>query len=158
MNNKHELAVNDIPHTLFSIPHYQRGYRWTDKEVEALLNDLLAFAKSGTREASYCLQPLVLQEIADGQLRVVDGQQRLTTLAIILQSLGVETHWDIKYTAEGGRQLKDLLKNPGESINDHFRNKAGEKVRDWLIKDSSRADNLRRVLKGKAGKCAVFRL
>lgn len=102
MNKGHELAVNDIPHTLFSIPHYQRGYRWTDKEVEALLNDLLAFAKSDTREASYCLQPLVLQEIADGQIRVVDGQQRLTTLAIILQSLGVETHWDIKYTAEGG--------------------------------------------------------
>ena len=147
MNKEHELAVNDIDHTLFSIPHYQRGYRWTDKEVEALLNDLLAFAKSDTREASYCLQPLVLQEIADGQLRVVDGQQRLTTLAIILQSLGVETHWDIKYTAEGGRQLKYLLKNPGESINDYFRIKAGEKVRDWLIKYSSRADNLRRVLR-----------
>ena len=158
MNKEHELAVNDIPHTLFSIPHYQRGYRWTDKEVEALLNDLLAFAKSDTREESYCLQPLVLQEIADGQLRVVDGQQRLTTLAIILQSLGVETHWDIKYTAEGDRQLKDLLKNPGGSINDHFRIKAGEKVRDWLIKDSSRADNLRRVLRGKDGKCVVFLL
>ena len=158
MNKKHELAVNDIPPAIFSIPRYQRGYRWTDKEVEALLNDLLAFSRSDTQRGSYCLQPLVLQEMGAGQLRVVDGQQRLTTLAIILQSLGVETHWDIKYTAEGGRQLKYLLKNPGESINDYFRIKAGEKVRDWLIKDSSRADNLRRVLRGKDGKCVVFLL
>ena len=110
MNNKHELAVNEIPKTIFSIPHYQRGYRWTDKEVEALLNDLLAFSGSDTQEGSYCLQPLVLQEMADGQLRVVDGQQRLTTIAIILWSLGVETKWDIEYTTEDGHRLKDILR------------------------------------------------
>lgn len=156
MNNKHELAVNNIPSTVFSIPHYQRGYRWTDKEVEALLNDLLAFAKSDAREESYCLQPLVLQEMSNGQLRVVDGQQRLTTLAIILQSLGVETCWDIRYTAEGGRQLKDLLKNPGKTINDYFRIKAMAKVKQWLDEDSSRTESLRSVLQGEGGKRVLF--
>lgn len=156
MNNKHELAVNNIPSIVFSIPHYQRGYRWTDKEVEALLNDLLAFAKSDAREESYCLQPLVLQEMSNGQLRVVDGQQRLTTLAIILQSLGVETRWDIRYTAEGGRQLKDLLKNPGKTINDYFRIKAMAKVGQWLDEDSSRTESLRSVLQGEGGKRVVF--
>ena len=130
MNNKHELAVNDIPKTIFSIPHYQRGYRWTDKEVEALLNDLLAFSQSGASDESYCLQPLVLQELANGQIRIVDGQQRLTTLAIILWALGVETNWDIEYTAEDGQRLKDLLKNPGGLINDHFRIAARDKVKD----------------------------
>ena len=167
MNNKHELAVNEIPKTIFSIPHYQRGYRWTDKEVEALLNDLLAFSGSDTQEGSYCLQPLVLQEMADGQLRVVDGQQRLTTIAIILWSLGVETKWDIEYTTEDGhrlkdilreddRRLKDLLKNPAQSINDHFRIAARKKVEDWLSKDSSRSESLRRVLRGEDGKQVVF--
>ena len=157
MSKEHELAVNNIPNILFSIPHYQRGYRWTEKEVEALLNDLLAFAKSDTREESYCLQPLVLQEMVDGQLRVVDGQQRLTTLAIILQSLGVETHWDIRYTAEGGRQLKDLLtKNPGKTINDYFRSRAMAKVGQWLAEDSSRTESLRSVLQGEGGKRVVF--
>lgn len=156
MNNKHELAVNNIPSIVFSIPHYQRGYRWTDKEVESLLNDLLAFAKSDSREESYCLQPLVLQEMTDRQLRVVDGQQRLTTLAIILQSLGVETCWDIRYTAEGGRQLKDLLKNPGKTINDYFRIKAMAKVKQWLDEDSSRTESLRSVLQGEGGKRVLF--
>lgn len=156
MSKEHELAINDIPQSIFSIPHYQRGYRWTEKEVEALLNDLLAFAKSDTREESYCLQPLVLQEMADEQLRVVDGQQRLTTLAIILQSLGVETHWDIRYTAEGGRQLKNLLKNPGKTINDHFRIRAMDKVGQWLDEDSSRTESLRSVLQGEGGKRVVF--
>lgn len=156
MNNKHELAVNNIPSIVFSIPHYQRGYRWTDKEVEALLNDLLAFAKSDAREESYCLQPLVLQEMSNGQLRVVDGQQRLTTLAIILQSLGVETRWDIRYTAEGGRQLKDLLEDPGKTINDYFRIKAMAKVKQWLDEDSSRTESLRSVLQGEGGKRVLF--
>lgn len=156
MNNRHELAVNDIPKTIFSIPHYQRGYRWTEKEVEALLNDLLDFSQSGTQEESYCLQPLVLQEMAGGQLRVVDGQQRLTTIAIILKVLGVPTHWDIKYTAEGCRLLKDLLRNPGGSINDHFRQEAMRKVEDWLGKDPVRKDSLRRVLQGEGGKRVEF--
>ena len=156
MSEEHELAVNNIPNILFSIPHYQRGYRWTEKEVEALLNDLLAFAKSDAREESYCLQPLVLQEMSNGQLRVVDGQQRLTTLAIIFQSLGVETHWDISYTAEGGRQLKDLLEDPGKTINDDFRIKARNKVWKWLAEDSSRTESLRSVLQGKGGKRVMF--
>ena len=156
MSEEHELAVNNIPNILFSIPHYQRGYRWTEKEVEALLNDLLAFAKSDAREESYCLQPLVLQEMSNGQLRVVDGQQRLTTLAIILQSLGVETHWDIRYTAEDGSRLKDLLKNPGKTINDDFRIKARNKVWKWLAEDSSRTESLRSVLQGKVGKRVMF--
>jgi len=156
MNNEYELAVNDIPETIFSIPHYQRGYRWTEKEVEALLNDLLSFAEGDSSDEPYCLQPLVLQETTDGIIRVVDGQQRLTTLAIILQSVGVETKWDIEYTAESGRRLHDLLRNPGGLINDHFRIAARDKVKDWLEKDSSRAETVRRVLRGEDGKRVVF--
>ena len=165
MNNKHELAVNNIPSTVFSIPHYQRGYRWTDKEVEALLNDLLAFSQSDASDDCYCLQPLVLQEMTDGSIRVVDGQQRLTTLAIILWSLGVSTNWDIKYTAEGGRLLKDLLKDSGGSINlkdsggsinDHFRTAAKRKVENWLCENPVRKDSLLRVLQGECGKRVEF--
>ncbi len=154
MNNEYELAVNDIPETIFSIPHYQRGYRWTKEEVTALLNDLRDFANS--EESVYCLQPLVLQELPDGKIRVVDGQQRLTTLAIILQSVGVETKWDIEYTAEGGRRLKDLLKDPGSSINDHFRKDAKGTVEKWLEDDSKRCEFLRQALQGEGGKRVVF--
>jgi uncharacterized protein with ParB-like and HNH nuclease domain len=103
MSDEHELAISDIPllfkprKTVFSIPYYQRGYRWTEKEVTALLDDLLAFALYSPEEV-YCLQPLVLQEKGE-ELSVVDGQQRLTTIAIILHALNIEHNWDIKYTA-----------------------------------------------------------
>jgi len=80
----------------FLIPSYQRGYRWTELHVKALLEDIDDFLKSqaiaGAVRASYCLQPIVVvaQQDNKGQRiwEIVDGQQRLTTLYIILKRLG----------------------------------------------------------------------
>lgn len=78
----------------FVIPYYQRGYRWTEKEVKELLNDVLEFQdknKRGELEKGefYCLQPVVVvrKKGEDDVFEVVDGQQRLTTLFIILTFL-----------------------------------------------------------------------
>ncbi len=50
----------------FHIPSYQRGYRWTEVEVKALLDDLWEFAqREPNKHEFYCLQPIVLQK---GQL------------------------------------------------------------------------------------------
>lgn len=70
----------------FHIPSYQRGYRWTKKDVEALLNDIYEF-NAGTEDAPkiYCLQPLIVKMREDGSYEVVDGQQRLTTVFIFLK-------------------------------------------------------------------------
>ncbi len=156
MDNDHEITISDIPDgTVFYIPDYQRGYRWTEKEVSALLDDLLAFALSGETGETYCLQPLVLQR-KNGRLWVVDGQQRLTTMSIILCSLGLASGWDIEYTAEGGRRLGELLKFPGASINDYFRNMARKTVSDWLKVDASRREDIGRVLSGESDKRVVF--
>lgn len=156
MSNDHELAVRDIPDgTVFSIPDYQRGYRWTEKEVSALLDDLLAFARNGETGEAYCLQPLVLQQ-QKGKLWVVDGQQRLTTMAIIMRALGLASGWDIEYTVEGNRRLGELLKSSGASINDHFRDRAWKTVEGWIKEDASRCECLRQVLDGDVGKRVVF--
>ena len=82
----------------FFVPSYQRGYRWGQHEVEALLNDIYACGdlQEGVK---YCLQPIVVkQRIATastdgsseglpppGELyyELIDGQQRLTTLYLI---------------------------------------------------------------------------
>ena len=72
----------------YSIPSYQRGYRWTELHVKALLEDIDNFLQSqnqpGAINESYCLQPIVVvaQSDEDGlkQWELVDGQQRLTTL------------------------------------------------------------------------------
>lgn len=69
--------VGDIEGT-FYVPSYQRGYRWGKDEVLRLLNDIYS---NGAR--NYCLQPIVLKK-EDNRYIVVDGQQRLTTLHIIL--------------------------------------------------------------------------
>lgn len=47
----------------FFIPDYQRGYRWTAREIEDLLKDLLTFKKYHPRE-SYSMQPIVVKKRA----------------------------------------------------------------------------------------------
>ena len=80
----------------FHIPSYQRGYRWTEVEVKALLDDLWEFAQRTTsndernknKDEFYCLQPIVLKENPDTRTTdLLDGQQRLTTLYLILSFL-----------------------------------------------------------------------
>lgn len=68
----------------FNIPDYQRGYRWEKQEVRELLDDLWDFSIRNDNGDFYCLQPIVLQEKNVGSFDVLDGQQRLTTLYILL--------------------------------------------------------------------------
>jgi hypothetical protein len=63
----------------FLVPGYQRGFRWGRHEVEALLNDIAA------SDGKYYLQPLVVKRLGDQRWELIDGQQRLTTLYLILQ-------------------------------------------------------------------------
>ncbi len=88
-----KLLSNDKDKQLrFYVPSYQRGYRWSAQQVEQLIDDLMEFATrtKGNESAFYCLQPLVVKETKVGEevyLEVVDGQQRLTTILLILQAL-----------------------------------------------------------------------
>ena len=70
----------------FFIPAYQRGYRWTKRQVTDLLNDLKEFQQKAKKQEFYCLQPIVVKKNED-KWEVVDGQQRLTTIYIILNYL-----------------------------------------------------------------------
>ena len=102
------------PKIIFEIPPYQRGYRWTTTtqnekgeiikgEIETLLDDLLEFIETDDWHC-YCLQPIVLQKVKDksNHYYVVDGQQRLTTIAIICHALKIDfaEHWDLLYKHE----------------------------------------------------------
>ncbi len=66
----------------FSIKAYQRGYRWRPEEVSQLLDDI-------SRQSSrpYCLQPVVVKRSGAEAYELVDGQQRLTTIHLILHHL-----------------------------------------------------------------------
>ncbi|WP_264558993.1 DUF262 domain-containing protein [Flavobacterium sp. N2270] len=83
------LPITELLNKNFYVPSYQRGYRWTKKEVKALLDDILQFfleSQDRSSEAFYCLQPLVVTN-SEGKWVLVDGQQRLTTIYLILRYL-----------------------------------------------------------------------
>ena len=85
--NQLELrAVDTLRTESFFVPAYQRGYRWTKQQVTELLDDVWEFARSGAKARGefYCLQPLVVAARQGGGWEVVDGQQRLTTLYLLL--------------------------------------------------------------------------
>ena len=84
----HELLTDEHGNpTQFWIPAYQRGYRWKPLQVTQLLDDIREFSqrRNPQPEEFYCLQPLVIKATAHGPFEVVDGQQRLTTLLLILR-------------------------------------------------------------------------
>lgn len=87
----------------FIIPSYQRGYRWTKKEVERLIFDVLGYKKEKDGPF-YCLQPLVLRHLQKDNKhiwRVIDGQQRLTTIFLLLNYLEYEQHgYSLEYERE----------------------------------------------------------
>lgn len=81
--------VTELLSEKFFIPSYQRGYRWTDRQVNNLLDDIWNFrlnSETESKEAFYCLQPIVVSKM-NGEWEVLDGQQRLTTIYIILEYL-----------------------------------------------------------------------
>ena len=80
------VTVFDLMNNSFYIPDYQRGYRWTCLEVEKLLGDLEDFYNVNTDGSTfYCMQPLVVFFNKEQDAwEVIDGQQRLTTMYLIL--------------------------------------------------------------------------
>ena len=92
--NNDIIPIYDLFGDNFMIPTYQRGYRWTRAQIEDLLNDLKEFAEQKNNSGYYCLQPLVVRE-DNNVYRVIDGQQRLTTIWILLLCLDNKNNREI---------------------------------------------------------------
>lgn len=107
MDNVLELkTISELQASRFFIPSYQRGYRWREKEVTDLLNDISEFTPKEIDNTDdktwYCLQPIVIKENSQGQYEVIDGQQRLTTIYLILHYLNQ------RYSLEFRQKLFEL--------------------------------------------------
>jgi len=72
----------------FNIPEYQRGYKWDTQQIVQLLDDIDKFNSNGNDDRFYCLQNITIVEKEGGYYNVVDGQQRLTTLLVLLSYFG----------------------------------------------------------------------
>jgi uncharacterized protein with ParB-like and HNH nuclease domain len=122
-NNTIELkSIEELLTYNFFIPNYQRGYRWTKQQVKDLLNDIYEFQLNGG-SGIYCIQPLVVKKRYDNSPQimheihsakdlssvedwlttvphkwdVIDGQQRLTTILILLSYLNNSQKYSIEY-------------------------------------------------------------
>lgn len=78
------LAGEGVP---LRLPTYQRPYKWSVKSARTLLDDLLAASERG---GEYRIGSVILHEnVSEGTLDIVDGQQRIVTLALIALALGM---------------------------------------------------------------------
>ena len=141
-------SINDLLGSKFYIPSYQRGYRWKNQQVEDLLKDLWEFKTNppkqddGKEKPFYCLQPVVIKPTENDNWEVIDGQQRLTTILIILNYFNQTEFktpkqvFDIKFeTRTDSKEFLDNINNEALASKniDYFHiNNAYKVISNWF--------------------------
>ncbi len=152
MDNSQWLSVKDIvsKYKKFNVPSLQRTYRWGEKEITLLLNDLYEFYNTNEDSTNdfYPLQPLILKKSNknDDTWNVLDGQQRLTTIKLIASYLemGKDYCLDISYdTREKTKDFLDNISNKkeedvGTSMELYYIFHAYEVIKAWFQKKEGR--------------------
>ena len=139
--NLEEKIIGEIKGD-FTIEAYQRGYRWGEDEVKHLLEDINEIPDG----QKYCLQPVVVKNVND-KYELIDGQQRMTTLYLIMKYLNVFVD-DIKYsieytTREGSKELLEKideidLSSPPSNIDELFIKKSYGIIKTWFNGEKSK--------------------
>jgi uncharacterized protein with ParB-like and HNH nuclease domain len=148
MSNILELKIiNELNQCHFYIPAYQRGYKWTPKEVVDLLNDINEFQPKpigDTNEKTwYCLQPIVVKKRDEQHFEVIDGQQRLTTIFLILNYLNLDyiesrriSLFELDYeTRTNTKQFLNELENSHtehDNIDFYYIHEAYKAITNWF--------------------------
>ncbi|QXJ48756.1 DUF262 domain-containing HNH endonuclease family protein [Bacillus altitudinis] len=70
----------------FIIPEYQRPYAWTDEQIQTLFEDLTEYTENDNG-STYFLGTIVSYENDSGEQEIIDGQQRITSLFLLLRAL-----------------------------------------------------------------------
>ena len=109
------IEIKQLENKDFLIPSYQRGYRWDNKEVKELLEDVNDFMLTKKYNDFYCLQPIVVKE-DKSKYRTIDGQQRLTTIFLIIKYLKDKDYFKIEYeTREKSFNFLNKIKDKDDS-------------------------------------------
>ena len=141
----------------FVIPSFQRGYRWEEKQVTDLLEDIKQFANDeGIKSDSYFLQPVVVKACkynGEDAFEVLDGQQRLTTMLLVLKELlrGYMTRNDIeKYsrllydiTYTNRPQLNFDSPNAADNIDSYYLSESHYIIEKWCKNNEDFTDIIR---------------
>lgn len=96
-----ELSINDVfngrENVKYEIPIYQRNYAWGKEEIGALVGDIWDACEK--KNGVYYIGTLVTYDKGDNTYEVIDGQQRLTTLFLLLKALNLTTGNKLTYRA-----------------------------------------------------------
>jgi hypothetical protein len=96
----------------FSIPDYQRPYSWSTEQTLQLLEDLTdALDREATLEPYFLGTIVLVKNEANAAAEVIDGQQRLTTLTILLAVLR-----DLTKSAGLRKSFDDMISEPGDEL------------------------------------------
>ena len=127
----------------FVIPQYQRPYVWQEENIQELIEDLY-YAFENKQNSEYFLGALVLKRTKEEEFKeyeVLDGQQRLTTLTMMIAVLRDLMNKEIyKYTLSQMiyQQENELLKVPSRSrLKYNTRDKVKDFVKDYIIPNGS---------------------
>ena len=132
--NLEEKTISEIKGD-FTIEAYQRGYRWGEYEVEYLLEDINEIPDG----QKYCLQPVVVKNVND-KYELIDGQQRMTTLYLIMKYLNdyVDIKYSIEYTTrEGSKEVLEKIdeidpSSPSNNIDELFIKQSYSIIKKWF--------------------------
>ena len=117
--------IRKVTSEKYIVPDFQRDYAWTESNLEVMLNDIMEAWKQD--KDRYILGPIVISDISEiPEKIVIDGQQRLTSLMILLRALGC-CNIDCFLRFENRKHIEDLFKilgNPpsqtdNEETNNH---------------------------------------
>lgn len=142
----------------YIIPLYQRAYAWEDKQLVQLIEDIQDVAE----DANYYIGSLIVSK-QSGKYEVVDGQQRLTSLYLLLNCLGVKVRPTLtfacreksNYTLRNIEEL--LLENRSKLDMDRIESgiQRGVKI---LSHEIGRADFDKESFMRKLAKVIVYRI
>lgn len=152
MDNFQWLSVKYIvsKYKKFNVPSLQRTYRWGEKEITLLLNDLYEFYNTNEDSTNdfYPLQPLILKKSNknDDTWNVLDGQQRLTTIKLIASFLEMDKDYCLDISYDTREKTKDFLDNisnkkeedVGTSMELYYIFHAYEVIKAWFQKKEGR--------------------
>lgn len=110
----------------YVIPSYQRPYAWTVDEATELFGDLYDFYKSEPEEGYFLGSIVLIKQESVPYAEVIDGQQRLTTLTILLSTLasvleGSQRDTLCKYIQEPGNEFEGLDPKPRLTLRERDR-------------------------------------
>lgn len=114
LNNKFPESIKVLEvfnHSEYEVPIYQRNYAWGKEEIEQLIKDIYE-SKFNSDNQSYYLGNLIVNRIETDTYEVIDGQQRLTTLFLLLSYLNLVTKNALRFEArEKSNRTIDAIRN-----------------------------------------------